>query len=120
MPLGLHKKKRNALATAMSSSPSYDLTDGPPVLHPLRKNPDHVAQRPDVMLNHGRTLVQPRLPALLGQFGMTEPRRDNRPPPPISDQDRAAEEFAAAASDGPDIVHIANTPPPDRGKHQRK
>jgi hypothetical protein len=72
-----------------------------------------------VLLYNGRTLVQPRLPALLAQYGLTEPRQDGRAPPPVSVEDRAAQEFADEASSEPDIMWSDPTPTPDKTKHRR-
>ncbi|KAJ7718391.1 hypothetical protein B0H14DRAFT_3521701 [Mycena olivaceomarginata] len=74
---------------------------------------------PDVLLYNGRTLVQPRMPALLAQYGLTEPRQDGRAPPPVSVEDRAAQEFADEASSEPDIMWSDPTPTPDKTKHRR-
>ncbi|KAJ7857948.1 hypothetical protein B0H14DRAFT_2578119 [Mycena olivaceomarginata] len=85
-----------------------------------RKFPDHIAQQPEVLLYNGRTLVQPRMPALLAQYGLAEERSDGHAPPLASDEDLAAEELAVAALDGPDLMFIEHTPPPDPTKHRRK
>ncbi|KAJ7300479.1 hypothetical protein DFH08DRAFT_828432 [Mycena albidolilacea] len=106
--------------TAATSSPSYSLADGPRVPNARRKFPDHIAQRPEVLLYNGRTLVQPRMPALLAQYGLAEERSDGHAPPLASDEDLAAEELAVAASDCPDLMFIEHTPPPDPTKHRRK
>ncbi len=110
-------KARHAAAT---SSPSYTLSDGPPVPNARRRLPPHLEQRPEVLLYNGRTLVQPRMPALLAQYGLAEARSDGRAPPLPSDEDLAAEDFAAAASDGPELMFVERTPPPDPTKHSRK
>ncbi|KAJ7684879.1 hypothetical protein DFH06DRAFT_968141 [Mycena polygramma] len=106
-------------AAAAQASPSYALQPGPRAGHLLRKEAPHVARRHDVFLYNGRTLVQPRLPALVGQYGLTVPRA-NEAAPPLSDADRAAQDFAEGASDGPDIMRIGDTPPPLPGQHSRK
>ncbi|KAJ7339167.1 hypothetical protein DFH08DRAFT_964202 [Mycena albidolilacea] len=85
-----------------------------------RKFPDHITQRPEVLLYNGRMLVQPRMPALLAQYGLAEERSDGHAPPLASDEDLAAEELAVAASDGADLMFIKHTPPPDPTKHRRK
>jgi hypothetical protein len=38
----------------------------------------------------------------------------------LSAEDQAAEEFAAATSDGPELMFMERTPPPDPTKHRRK
>ncbi|KAJ6522619.1 hypothetical protein B0H19DRAFT_1215139 [Mycena capillaripes] len=43
-----------------------------------------------------------------------------RAAPPVSDKDRAAEDFAEAAAADPDIIFMERTPPPDPGQHRRK
>ncbi|KAJ7336153.1 hypothetical protein DFH08DRAFT_965053 [Mycena albidolilacea] len=116
MVLKLTPKARHVAAT---SSPSYTLQDGPRVSDPRRKL-DHIARRLDVLLHGGRTLVQPRLPALVTQFGLMETRPEGRAAPPVSDTDRAAEDFAEAAAEDPDIIFIEHTPPPDPAQHRRK
>ncbi|KAJ7717766.1 hypothetical protein B0H14DRAFT_3521899 [Mycena olivaceomarginata] len=92
----LTQKARKAAreATEGSSPSKYALHSGPP----------HVTRLPDVLLYNGRTLVQPRMPALLAQYGLTESRQDGRAPPPVSVEDRAAQEFADEASSEPDIM----------------
>ncbi|KAJ7820784.1 hypothetical protein B0H14DRAFT_3147027 [Mycena olivaceomarginata] len=116
MVLKLTPKARHAAAM---SSPTYTLREGPRVADPRRKL-DHVARRPDVVLHDGRTLVQPRLPALLTQFGLTETRHNGRAAPPVSDKDRAAEDFAEAAAEHPEIMFMERTPMPDPAQHRRK
>jgi hypothetical protein len=116
MVLKLTSKARHVAAT---SSPSYTLQDGPRVSDPRRKL-DHIARRPDVLLHDGRTLVQPRLPALVTQFGLMETRPEGRAALPVSDMDRAAEDFAEAAAEDPDIIFMERTPPPDPAQHRRK
>jgi hypothetical protein len=49
-----------------------------------------------------------------------EKRPKGRAAPPVSDTDRAAEDFAEAAAEDPDIIFIEHTPPPDPAQHQRK
>jgi hypothetical protein len=120
MPMKLTKAQRHAAA---SSSPAYELLPGPSVPHPLAKVPAHIARRPDVQLFGGITLIQPRLPSLLGQFGLTELRNNARRPPPMSPSDAAANNFAEAASDDPDMMPIDDSPPapdPNPGQHRRK
>ncbi|KAJ7850425.1 hypothetical protein B0H14DRAFT_3137678 [Mycena olivaceomarginata] len=116
MVLKLTPKARHAAAT---SSPTYTLREGPRVADPRRKL-DHVTCRPDVVLHDGRTLVQPRLPTLLTQFGLTETRHNGRVAPPVSDKDRAAEDFAEAAAEHPEIMFMEHTPMPDPAQHRRK
>ncbi|KAJ7796379.1 hypothetical protein B0H14DRAFT_3494859 [Mycena olivaceomarginata] len=59
------------------------------------------------------------MPALLTQYGLTEPRQDGRAPPPVSVEDRAAQEFADEASSEPDIMWSDPTPTPNKTKHCR-
>ncbi|KAJ6558869.1 hypothetical protein DFH09DRAFT_1485992 [Mycena vulgaris] len=114
MVLKLSAKQRHAAAT---SSPAYILEPGPPAANTRRREDSN---RPaDVLLQNGRTLVQPRLPSLLHQLGVAEARR-GRAPPAISGEDIAASDFAEAASDDPDIMAVQRTPPPTPGVHLRK
>ncbi|KAJ7832722.1 hypothetical protein B0H13DRAFT_2370815 [Mycena leptocephala] len=97
----LTKAQRQAAA---SSLPAYELAAGP-------------------SLFGGITLIQPRLPSLLGQFGLTELRDNARRPPPMSPTDVAANNFAESASDDPDMMPIDDTPPvpaANPGQHRRK
>ncbi|KAJ7874854.1 hypothetical protein B0H13DRAFT_2348424 [Mycena leptocephala] len=116
----LTKAQRQAAAL---SSPAYELAAGPPVPHHLAKLPAHIARWPDVHLFGGITLIQPRLPSLLGQFGLTELRDNARRAPPMSPTDVAANNFAESASDGPNMTPIDDTPPVpahNPGQHHRK
>ncbi|KAJ7896179.1 hypothetical protein B0H13DRAFT_2338508 [Mycena leptocephala] len=120
MPMKLTKAQRHAAA---SSSPTYELLPRPSVPHPLAKVPAHIARWPDVQLFGGITLIQPRLPSLLGQFGLTELRNNARRPPPMSPSDAAANNFAEAASDDPDMMPIDDSPPapdPNPGASERR
>ncbi|KAJ7899941.1 hypothetical protein B0H13DRAFT_2336707 [Mycena leptocephala] len=120
MPMKLTKAQRHPAA---SLPPAYALLPGPYVPHHLAKVPAHIARRPDIQLFGGITLIQPRLPSLLGQFGLTELRDNARRPPPMSPSDAAADNFAEAASDNPDMMPIDHTPPPpdpNPGQHRRK
>ncbi|KAJ7873548.1 hypothetical protein B0H14DRAFT_3438323 [Mycena olivaceomarginata] len=95
MPLKLSAKARHAAAT---SSPSFALEPGARVAD-IRQHFD--TTRRDVLLPNGTTLVQPRLPSLLTRLGAMPPQLT-----PESEEDPGAEEFAAAASDAPDIMHV--------------
>jgi hypothetical protein len=98
----LSKKERHAAAEAAPLSPSYALQPGPSVPHQQKKVLEHISRLPDVLLYGGRTFTQPRLPALFGQYGLME-ARDNQPPPPMLDEDLAAEEEVQAASEAPTL-----------------
>ncbi|KAF8207995.1 hypothetical protein K438DRAFT_1754740 [Mycena galopus ATCC 62051] len=114
MVLKLSAKQRHAAAT---SSPAYVLEPG---LRAANTRHREDSGRPaDVLLQNGRTLVQPRLPSLLHQFGVAEARHGHATPV-ISDEDIAAADFAEAASDDPDIMGAQHTPPPTPGIHRRK
>ncbi|KAJ7818086.1 hypothetical protein B0H14DRAFT_2601580 [Mycena olivaceomarginata] len=114
MVLKLSVKQHHMAAT---SSPAYVLEPRPPAANTRRREDSN---RPtDVLLQNGRTLVQPRLPSLLHQFGVAEARR-GRATPAISDEDIAAADFAEAASDDPDIMGVQHTPPLTLGVYRRK
>ncbi|KAF8191905.1 hypothetical protein K438DRAFT_1919325 [Mycena galopus ATCC 62051] len=114
MVLKLSAKQRHAAAT---SSPAYVLEPGPRAANTRRR--EDSGRPADVLLQNGRTLVQPRLPSLLHQFGVAEARHGHATPV-ISDEDIAAADFAEAASDDPDIMGVQHTPPPTPGIHRRK
>jgi hypothetical protein len=95
MPLKLSAKARHAAAT---SSPSFALEPGARVAD-ICQHFD--TTRRDVLLPNGTTLVQPRLPSLLTRLEAMPPQLT-----PESEEDPGAEEFAAAASDAPDIMHV--------------
>lgn len=114
MVLKLSAKQRHAAAT---SSPAYVLEPGPHAANTRRR--EDSGRPADVLLQNGRTLVQPRLPSLLHQFGVAEARHGHATPV-ISDEDIAAADFAEAASDDPDIMGVQHTPPPTPGIHRRK
>ncbi|KAJ7697522.1 hypothetical protein B0H14DRAFT_3529298 [Mycena olivaceomarginata] len=95
MPLKLSVKARHAAAT---SSPLFTLEPGARVAD-IRQHFD--TTRRDVLLPNGTTLVQPWLPSLLTCLGAMPPQLT-----PGSEEDPAAEEFVAAASDTPDIMHV--------------
>ncbi|KAJ7627710.1 hypothetical protein DFH06DRAFT_1338877 [Mycena polygramma] len=118
--LKLSKKQRGVAAA--SSPVSYDLLPGPRAVHHRRKIPPHIARRPDILLYNGETLIQPRLPPLLGQSAFSYQAVDGSPSrtPRTSEADRVAEEFAEGASQDPDIMPVRGTPPPDPGRHRRK
>ncbi|KAF8143385.1 hypothetical protein K438DRAFT_1783790 [Mycena galopus ATCC 62051] len=113
------RQARNA-AVASSSPAIYELQEGPAVPDPRRKVAPHVSRHPDVLLYNGQTLVQPRLPALLAQYGLVEARTDGRHQPPPSAEDLAAQDLADEAARDPDIMFVNTTPPPDKTKHRRK
>jgi hypothetical protein len=114
MVLKLSAKQRHMAAT---SSPAYVLEPGLPAAN-TRHHED--SNRPtDVLLQNGRTLVQPRLPSLLHQFGVAEARCGHATPA-ISDEDITAADFAEVTSDDPDIMGVQRTPPPTPGIHLRK
>lgn len=115
----LTKKECRRAVEAASSPISHALQPGPPVPHQRKKVPEHISRRTDVLLYGGKTLTQPRLPALFSQYGPVEPR-DNQPAPPMSEEDLAAEEEAQAASEDPDIMYFDHTPPPRPDQHRRK
>ncbi|KAJ7659662.1 hypothetical protein DFH06DRAFT_1130430 [Mycena polygramma] len=118
--LKLSKKQHGV--TAASSPVSYDLLPGPRAVHHRRKIPRHIARRPDVLLYNGKTLIQPCLSPLLGQSAFSYQAVDGSPSrtPQTSEADRVAEEFAAGASQDPDITPVRGTSPPDPGRHRRK
>jgi hypothetical protein len=58
------------------------------------------------------------MPALLAQYGLTEPRQDGCAPPPVSIEDQAAQEFTEQASSEPDIMWSDPMLPPDKIKHR--
>ncbi|KAF7343583.1 hypothetical protein MSAN_01978800 [Mycena sanguinolenta] len=121
MPLGLSKKQRHAAAT---SSPSLALEPGPNVPHHRRKVPAHIARRPQVLLNHGRTLTQARLPALLTQMGLDGPPLNPAPSsdadPEPSDMDRKPSQFMAGVDEVADLSWVRQTQSPDPGEYRRK
>lgn len=118
MPLNLTPKARRRAAAAATSPVNYALRDGPRIPNARRNGPD--GELPDVLLPNNYTLVQPRVPLIRSQIGIME--RDNgRAPPPMSDEDRAAQAFGEAAALDPDIIfHEGTPPPPDRTQHRRK
>ncbi|KAJ7663695.1 hypothetical protein B0H14DRAFT_2658723, partial [Mycena olivaceomarginata] len=89
-------KQRGTLES--SSSPLFALEPGARVAD-IRQHFD--TTRRDILLPNGTTLVQPRLPSLLTRLGAMPPQLT-----PESEEDPGAEEFAAAASDAPDIMHV--------------
>ncbi|KAJ7305671.1 hypothetical protein DFH08DRAFT_824972 [Mycena albidolilacea] len=95
MPLKLSAKACHAAAT---SSPSFALEPGARIAD-ICQHFD--TTRRDVLLPNGTTLVQPRLPSLLTRLGAMPPQLT-----PESEEDPGAEEFTAAASDAPDIMHV--------------
>ncbi|KAJ7741224.1 hypothetical protein B0H14DRAFT_3097286 [Mycena olivaceomarginata] len=95
MPLKLSAKARHAAAT---SSLSFALEPGARVAD-IRQHFD--TTRHDILLPNGTRLVQPRLPSLLTRLGAMPPQLT-----PESEEDPGAEEFAAAASNAPDIMHV--------------
>ncbi|KAJ6471983.1 hypothetical protein C8R45DRAFT_936644 [Mycena sanguinolenta] len=124
----LSKKQRHAAAT---SSPSLALQPGSNVPHHRRKMPGHIAQRPEVLLNHGRTLTQARLPTLLSQMGLDGPLVNPAPPsdldpelpdpdPELPDPDHEPSQFAAGVDEAADLSWVRQTQSPDPGEHRRK
>ncbi|KAJ7040146.1 hypothetical protein C8F04DRAFT_1254304 [Mycena alexandri] len=96
---------------AAASSPLYVAVPGPGVQHHRKKLPRHVATQPDILLEHGQTLVQPNLPPL---------RLPPHAAPPPSPADRAAEERAQEFVQDPDITAPTYSPGPDPTKYRRK
>ncbi|KAJ7025006.1 hypothetical protein C8F04DRAFT_968373 [Mycena alexandri] len=96
---------------AAASSPLYVAVPGPGVQHHRKKLPRHVATQPDILLEHGQTLVQPNLPPL---------RLLPHAAPPPSPADRAAEERAQEFVQDPDITAPTYSPGPDPTKYRRK
>lgn len=118
MPLNLTPKARRRAAAAATSPVNYALHDGPRIPNARRNGPD--GELPDVLLPNNYTLVQPRVPLIRSQVGIME-RGNGRAPPPMSDEDRAAQAFGEAAALDPDIIfHEGTPPPPDRTQHRRK
>ncbi|KAJ7501610.1 hypothetical protein B0H11DRAFT_1713561 [Mycena galericulata] len=105
---------------AAQEKPSYLAVPGPPVPHHLAKVKEHISSRPDIVLPHGRTLVQPRLPPLLGFLGLEseDAADDGRANAvPMSDLDPPSE----LDVDDRDIIAPERTPPPpDPLQHRRK
>lgn len=99
---------------AAQQQPSYLAVPGPPIPHPLAKVPPHISSRPDIYLANGRTLVQPRLPPLLGPVGFDGRDANN------------GRVHATPAVDGEgslddrDIIAPERSPPPDPTQHRRK
>ncbi|KAJ7727054.1 hypothetical protein B0H16DRAFT_1331768 [Mycena metata] len=94
-----------------ASSPSYIAVPGPNVQHHRKKLPRHIALQPNILLEHGQTLVQPSLPPL---------RLPAHPAPPPSPADRAAEERAQEFVHDPDITAPTYEPLQDSTKYRRK
>jgi hypothetical protein len=95
MPLKLSAKAHH---TAATSSLSFALEPGACAAD-IHQHFD--TTRRDILLPNGTMLVQPRLPSLLTHLGAMPPQLT-----PESEEDPSAEEFVAAASDAPDIMHV--------------
>ncbi|KAJ7688333.1 hypothetical protein B0H16DRAFT_1753131 [Mycena metata] len=94
-----------------ASSPSYVAVLGPGVQHYRKKLPPHLVNQPDILLEHGQTLVQPNLPPL---------HLPVHAAPTPSPADCAAEERAREFRDDPDITAPTYSPMPDSTKYRRK